>query len=214
MRTLAACASLALAGACASVALAAAVKQTPAQKVVDRVVLRAAQVGPGSITREIPHGREVDGVATLDLCSRAFHSEKMRVARLQLSWIRNTGGGPFLSNEVVAYKPGGAAQAMRELRAAVKACPKGFVKSTIPGAGMIKNRFDSIEGKGFVENSFGVIDHITEKLGKKTLRFDSLLVYQVRGNVLSAVYAFGVVQLPLVVHTAAQSATNLKKLKL
>ena len=114
MRTLAVCASLVLVGACASVALAA--KQTPAQRAVDRVVLRAAQIGPGTITREIPQGREVDGVNTLDLCGQTFRSEKMRVARVQLSWIRNTGGGPFLSNEVVAYKPGGAAQAMRELR--------------------------------------------------------------------------------------------------
>jgi len=213
MRTLAVCACLALTGACASVALAAAAKQTPAQRAVDRVVLRASQVGPGTITREIPHGREVAGVSTLDLCGQTFRSEKMRVARVQLSWIRNTGGGPFLSNEVVAYKPGGAAMAMRELRAAVRSCPKGFVKSAIPGAGMIKNQFDPIKGQ-FVPNSLGLIDHITEKVGKKTLRFDSLLVYQVRGNVLSAVYGFGVVQLPLVVHTAAQSAKNLKKLRL
>jgi hypothetical protein len=212
MRTLAVCASLVLAGACVSVALAG--KQTPAQRAVDRVVLRAAQIGPGTITREIPQGREVDGVNTLDLCGQTFRSEKMRVARVQLSWIRNTGGGPFLSNEVVAYKPGGAAQAMRELRAAVKACPKGFVKSTIPGAGMIKNQFDPIKGKDFVDNSLGLIDHITEKVGKKTLKFDSLLVYQVRGNVLSAVYGFGVVQLPLVVHSAGQSAKNLKKLRI
>jgi hypothetical protein len=215
MRTLAVCAFLALAGACASIAFAGAAKQSPAQRAVERVVLRAAQVGPGSITREIPQGRELAGISTLDLCGARFASEKMRVARVQLSWIRNTGGAPFLSNEVVAYKPGGAAQAMRELRAAIKACPKGFVKSTIPGAGMIKNQFDPIKGRDFVENSIGVIDHITEKVSKKkTLKFDSLLVYQVRGNVLSAVYAFGIPSLALVVHTATESAKNLKKLKL
>jgi hypothetical protein len=182
------------------------------EKKVERAVLRAAEIGPGSITRQIPAGNVVQGQVTLDLCGFTFRSERLRVARLQLSYIRNNGTGPFLSNEVVAYKRGGAAKAMRELRTAVAHCPKGFVKSTVPGAGLIKNRFDPIKSSRFLPGSIGLINHITEKVKKKTLRFDSLLVYQVHGNVLSGVYSFGVVQLPTVVHAAEQSARNLKKL--
>src|SRR4051812_1414561 len=204
MRLLAVCGCLALAAIGASDALASAVGSS-AQKKIDRVVLRAAQLGPGSITREIPNGRDVAGQVTLDLCGFKFRSESLRVARVQLSYIRNTGGGPFLSNEVVAYKPGGAAKAMRELRSAVATCPKGFVKSTVPGAGLIRNRFGSIKSSKFLPGSVGLIDHITEKVKKKTLHFDSLLVYQARGNVLSGVYSFGALRLPIVVHGANES---------
>jgi hypothetical protein len=193
-------------------AFAVAASAFSPEKKVERAVLRAAEIGPGSITREIPAGNVVQGQVTLDLCGFTFRSERLRVARLQLSYIRNNGTGPFLSNEVVAYKRGGAAKAMRELRTAVAHCPKGFVKSTVPGAGLIKNRFDPIKSSRFLPGSIGLINHITEKVKKKTLRFDSLLVYQVHGNVLSGVYSFGVVELPTVVHAAEQSARNLKKL--
>jgi hypothetical protein len=210
MRLAAICACLALGGAVVSVAVASTA-MSPEQK-AERAVLKAAEVGPGSIVRQIPRGSDVKGVVTLDLCGFTFRSEAMRVARLQVSFIRNTGGGPFLSNEIVVYRPGGAAKAMGELRRAVAACPKGFVKSPIPGAGLIKNKFDPIRSSKFLPGSVGLIDHITEKVKKKTMRFDSLLVYQARGNVLSGVYGFGVVQLPVVVHSADQSAANLRKL--
>src|SRR4051812_10072196 len=160
MRLIAVFACLALAAAGASLASAAGLMS--AQKKVERAVLRAAQIAPGSITREIPGGRDVRGVVTLDLCGYKFRSESRRVARIQLSWISNTGGPPFMSNEVVAYKPGGAAKALQELRTAVATCPKGFVKSTVPGAGLIKNKFDRIKGRGFLPGTVGLIDHITE----------------------------------------------------
>jgi len=181
-------------------------------KTVERAVLKAAEIGPGSITRQIPAGDVLQGQVTLDLCGFKFRSEALRLARLQLSYIHNNGTGPFLSNEVVVYKHGGAALAMRELRKAVAHCPKGFVKSPVPGAGLIRNRFDPIKSAKFLPGSVGLIDHITEKVKKKTLHFDSLLVYQAHWNVLSGVYAFGVVELPTVVHAANESARNLKKL--
>jgi hypothetical protein len=198
----------------AAAVLAAAALAFGPEKTVNRAVLRAAQVGPGSIVRDIPHGAQVSGQVTLDVCGFTFKSEQRRLARLQVTFIRNDGTGPFLSNEVVDYKRGWAKKAMKELRHAIATCPKGFAKSTIPGAGLIKNRFDPIKSSKFLPGSIGVIDHITEKLPhkKKPLRFDSLLVYQARGNVLSGVYSFGVAQLPVVVHSAEQSALNLTKL--
>jgi hypothetical protein len=210
MRRLAVLIAMVLAGlgACAAVASTA---RTPKQA-VERAVLKAAEVGPGSIVRQIPGGTVVKGQVTLDLCGFKFTSEALRAARLQVSFIRNTGGGPFLSNEVVAYRTGGAATAMRELRSAIAHCPTGFVKSGVPGAGLLKNSFDPIKSSRFLPGAVGVIDHITEKVSGKTLHFDSLLVYQARGNILSGVYGFGVVQLPTVVHASEQSALNLKRL--
>jgi hypothetical protein len=124
------CISIPVAAAC----FAAAALAFAPEKTVDRAVLKASQVGPGSTVRDIPHGTEVRGQVTLDVCGFGFKSERRRVARLQV--------GPFLSNEVVDYEHGWAKKAMKELRKAIATCPKGFVKSTIPGAGMIRNRFD------------------------------------------------------------------------
>jgi hypothetical protein len=204
------CVSVAV--ACIAAAIAPASTSLSPEQTVERAVLRAAEVGPGSIVRQIPNGSVVQGQVTLDLCGFKFRSEGLRTARLQVSFIKDTGGGPFLSNEVVAYKPGGAAKAMRELRTAVAHCPTGFVKSTIPGAGLIKNSFHPIKSDKFLPGAVGLIDHITEKVGKKTLRFDSLMVYQARGNVLSGVYSFGAAQLPTVVHSANESAGRLRRL--
>jgi hypothetical protein len=132
------CISIPVAAAC----FAAAALAFAPEKTVDRAVLKASQVGPGSTVRDIPHGTEVRGQVTLDVCGFGFKSERRRVARLQVTFIRNDGTGPFLSNEVVDYEHGWAKKAMKELRKAIATCPKGFVKSTIPGAGMIRNRFD------------------------------------------------------------------------
>jgi hypothetical protein len=206
--SLLACCALAAVGSCAAVASGT---RTPKQA-VERAVLKAAEVGPGSIVRQIPGGDVVKGQVTLDLCGFDFTSEARRVARLQVSFIRNTGGGPFLSNEVVAYRPGGAAKAMSELRTAVAHCPAGFVRSRVAGAGLLKNRFNRIRSSRFLPGAIGLIDHITEKVKGKTLHFDSLLVYQARGNILSGVYSFGAAQLPVVVHASEQSALNLKRL--
>ncbi|MFL5926018.1 MAG: hypothetical protein ACJ77E_03680 [Gaiellaceae bacterium] len=198
----------------AAACFAAAAFAFAPEKTVNRAVLRAAEVGPGAIVRDIPHGTEVHGQVTLDLCGFAFKSERRRLARLQVSFIKNDGTGPFLSNEVVDYKHGWAKKALNELRQALTGCPKGFVKSAVPGAGLIRNRFDPIRSTKFLPGSVAVIDHITEKVPhkKKALHFDSLLVYQARGNVLSGVYSFGAVRLPIVLHAAMNSAVNLKKL--
>jgi hypothetical protein len=71
----------------------------------------------------------VAGQVTLDLCGYTFHTEALRLARLQVTYTR--AGAPLISNEVVAYKPGGAASALREVRAAIAHCPAGYVSSGV-----------------------------------------------------------------------------------
>ena len=188
---------------------AAALVETPAQTVA-RVVLRPAQVAPDVMLKRFPGGNQVAGQVTLDLCGYTFHSEALRIARLQVAYTR--GATPVVSNEVVAYKPGGAAAALRELRTAIATCPAGYVASNVRGIGQLKNSITRISVPGSLPGSVAILDRITQKLNGKTARFDAILVFQARRDVLSAVYGYSQAQLALVRHSSAQSALNLKTL--
>src|SRR5918911_5117485 len=74
-----------------------------ATPVLTRVVLRAAQVGPGYRLQQRPDGHGVRGLVTLDLCGFSFPSERLRTARLQVNYVRS-GSTVRLSNEVVTYR--------------------------------------------------------------------------------------------------------------
>jgi hypothetical protein len=187
----------------------AATVATPTQTVA-RVVLTPSQVAPDVTLKQLPGGHQVAGQVTLDLCGYTFHSEALRLARLQVAFTR--GGTSLISNEVVAYKPGGAATALRELRAAVAHCPAGYVSSSVRGMGQLKNSIKHISVAGSLSGSVTIVDRITEKLNGKKLTFDAVLVFQARHDVLSALYGYGLAQLPLVRHAAVKSAANLKTL--
>jgi hypothetical protein len=198
--------------ACALVAASAAagaVVATPAQTVA-RVVLRPAQVAPDVTLKRFPGGNRIAGQVTLDLCGYTFRTEALRLARLQVAYTR--GAVLVVSNEVVAYKPGGAASALRELRTAIAHCPAGYVSSKVPGTGLLKNSITRVSAPGTLPGSIAILDRITQKLNGKTTRFDAILVFQARRDVLSGVYGYGQAQLPVVRHAAAQSALNLKTL--
>lgn len=188
---------------------AAALVATPAQTVA-RIVLRPTQVAPDVMLKHFPGGNQVTGQVTLDLCGYTFHTEALRVARLQVAYTR--GATPVLSNEVVAYEPGGAASALRELRTAIATCPAGYVASNVRGIGQLKNSITRLVVPGLVPGSVAILDRITQKLNGKTTRFDAILVFQARHDVLSAVYGYTEAALPLVRHASAQSALNLKTL--
>jgi hypothetical protein len=205
-----------LAGACsAAIAISAvtaaggAVLASPAQTVAG-VLLTASQVAPDVSLKQLPGGNQVAGQVTLDLCGYTFHTEALRVARRQVAYMR--AGVPVISNEVVAYKPGGAAGALRELRAAIAQCPAGYVSSKVKGMGQLKNTIRHIAVPGALPGSVAVVDRITEKLNGKTHQFDAILVFEARHDVLSAVYGYALAQLPLARHAATESALNLKKL--
>jgi len=193
----------------AASAAGGAVVATPAQTVA-RVVLQPAQVAPDVTLKRFPGGNQVAGQVTLDLCGYTFRTEALRLARLQMAYTR--GSIPVVSNEVVAYKPGGAVSALRELRTAIAHCPAGFVSSNVRGTGQLKNSISRISAPGVLAGSIAILDRITQKLNGKTTRFDAILVFQARHDVLSGVYGYGEAQVPLVRHAAAQSALNLKTL--
>jgi hypothetical protein len=174
---------------------------------LDTVVLRPAQVGSGYAIAPGARDRSLNE-PTIDLCFRAFASEGRRVERLQIGYARR--GSEDTSNEVVCYRPGGAQQALRELRSAT--CDH-----------------EQREARGGVDLATTTVRRVTPKgapAGSVTLTVETELisggardvligagVYQVRGNVLTGVYAYGDESAPVAraVRLAKLSAANLKR---
>jgi hypothetical protein len=193
---------LAVAAACASGALAS-VTVAPA-----KLVLRAAQVGPGYVLVPFQEGRTLKR-PTLDMCHLTFRSEKLRLARDKVVFQRGQ-NDPTIANEVVTYKPGGAAQALKDIRGSIARCPKGPVKS---GLATITTTIQVLHPKGtFLPGSIALAIHASGSVNKKPVSVDGTALYQVRGNVLSGVYAYGSSpdeRLSTMLHAAEQSAAKL-----
>lgn len=199
---LAAAAALALAGS------AAAAPPDPA-----KLILSATQVGVSYqlLQRNDGHGL---GTRTLDLCGTSHYpSESLRTGRVQVDYLRKQ-GTIGLSNEVVTYKGGGAAQAMREVLAHALRCPHRPVlpgeQNLPPLTFTITFLKDSHLLKGYLAVRVRAEGIVNGKMMDQT----SYAVYQQRGNVLSGVYSFGVKagQQAFCLHAAEQSAANLRHL--
>ena len=91
---------------------------------VTKMLLTAGQVGQGYVVLQRQDGLGVKNTVTMDLCGRTgYPSEKLRTARLQVNYLKR-GTTLGLSNEVVAYKAGGAAQAMQRRSSHARSLPE------------------------------------------------------------------------------------------
>jgi hypothetical protein len=188
------------------------VVQSGASRKLDPILLRAPQVGAGYRRTEIPGGRLVQGEVTLDLCGARFPSEALRTARAQVVY-KAAGTSLGVSNEVVGYRSGGAAQALREVTNAADHCPRGPVGSATPGVTQVTYRLQRIHDARLLPGSLALAVHASGTVNGAHRSVTQVVVYQVRGNVLSAVYAFGgsVAKMrTLALAAAAQSAANLR----
>ena len=89
---------------------------------VTKLILKPAQVGQGYVLLGRKDGAGMKQV-TLDLCGRTgYPSEAKRIGRLQVDYLKQ-GSKLGLSNEIVVYKQGAAAQAMREVVRHAVTCP-------------------------------------------------------------------------------------------
>ncbi len=192
----------------ALLAVAAAVQPNLA-----KVALRPAQVGPGYVVQQRPDGQ---GTAqrTLDLCgTKNYPSESLRVERLQVNYLRQN-AKLALSNEVVRYKPGGAAQAMREVAQHVATCPKTPI--AFEGAPPLRYQLTLVHDSKLVKGSVAVRVHRTGTVKGKRVDDVFFVVYQRVGNVLSGVYSYAATgvsasdQETFCLHAAEQSARNLR----
>jgi hypothetical protein len=196
------------------VVVATAGQATAATPSLRQIALAPAQVGPGYRLSVIPGGTQVKGQATLDLCAFSFPSEQLRVARLQVAYDR-PGKAIQLSNEVVRYRPGGAQQALREVAHAASFCPDRPVASNVPGIPPLTYRIATFSDRRLLPGALALRVHFSGTYKGKQISATAIVIYQVKGNVLSGVYTDGsgtvAAQQALGLHAAVQSAKNLRR---
>jgi hypothetical protein len=179
---------------------------------VDAIVLKASQVGPGYRASVIPGGRQLAGQVTLDLCDYTFASESQRIARIQEGYIKSA-TLPIVSNEVVAYRPGGTAAALAELQRAVKDCPP--TPRTGPDVGDdVPTTFHlmKLTVPHLTASYVAVRIYATSAVNGQKRALNGDAIYQFSGNIMSAVYGYGqntAAMLAVSVHAAQAAARNL-----
>ena len=187
----------------------AGLTQGSSTRTLGSIVLRASQVGSGYRLSQIPGGQLVQGETTLDLCGFTYPSESLRTARLQVAY-RAPGTSLELSNEVVGYRPGGAAQALREVTHAAGSCPRGPIKTS---SGDVTVRVQRFRDARLLPGSLALVVHESGTINGQRRSVAGVVVYQVYGDILSGVYADGgtVPQIRKFAVAAAEwSAANLK----
>jgi hypothetical protein len=196
----------------AVIALAAVL--AAAQPNLAKIVLKPGAIGSGYVALQRSDGK---GTAqrTLDLCgTKDYPSESLRRDRLQVDYLKQN--GPLgLSNEVVTYKAGGAAQALREVQRHAQTCPNKPI--AFEGQPPLVYRFTRITDSKLLRGYIAVRIDISGKVKGKPVRAVRYAVYQRFGNVLSGVYSYaltsgvsGAAQQAFVLHAAEASAKALR----
>lgn len=204
--------ALALVGTVSLVCAAAAGAATAPD--VSKLVLRGSQVGPGYLLFQRSDGHGVKTQVTLNLCGTDYPSETRRVTRLQTNYLhRNTTLG--ISNEVVTYRTGGAAQAMREVVRHADSCPHRPIDPGVKGLPKLLFELSRVQDAHLLKGYVAVRINASGTINGKRVSQVSYAVYQRRGDVLSGVYSFGpagsdAAQRRLCLHAAEQSAANLR----
>jgi hypothetical protein len=152
---------------------------------LDPLLLTGAQVGPGYQLFQREGGRGL-GVPTLDGCGLRYPSEKLRTARVQVVYGSRT-SALVVSNEVVAYRPGGAAQALREATASIGRCPRGKVKA---GKGTVVYRLTRLPAASVPPGGVGIAYSAVYTEAGKSERVEAVAVYVRNGDTLSGVYVY------------------------
>ena len=155
---------------------------------LSHVVLSQKQVGPGYKVGNFPFGSSFIGEPTLDLCAASYPSETQRTARLQVRYSHK-GGGVDVSNEVVRYASGGAAQALKEVGAVAQACA---AKSAVITNGTLKETYSvsPLQDPKLPAGAVVVKLTITVSKGKQHQTQTGVAIYQIMGDTLSGIYAF------------------------
>lgn len=125
-------------------------------------------------------------VNTLDLCGAAYPSDALRTARRQVQYGSDS-DDMQVSNEIVTYKSGGAAQALKEVQQAVASCPGGKVQEKDYHGGMAIYHVQKllVTGSKWLPGTqayYVEIDHLD---GSTTTECE---IFQSRANVVDIVY--------------------------
>jgi len=193
------------------VALAAAVLVSPPN--LNKLVLKPAAVGAGYVLVRRTDGQ---GTAqrTLDLCGTSnYGSERLRSGRLQVDYLKQN-GTLALSNEVVAYKGGGAAEAMREVAQHADNCPNKPI--AFEGQPPLKYTITRLVDSKLLKGYLALRVVVTGKVKGQPVRAVRYAIYQRFGNLLSGVYSYAATGVPdpdqqtFVLHAAEASAKALR----
>lgn len=178
-----------------------------------RIVLEPSAVGPGYVLVQRPDGH---GTAqrTLDLCGTSdYPSESLRVGRLQVNYLK-PGGTLALSNEVVTYRPGGAAEAMQEVARHAATCPHRPI--AFEGQPPLTYAITRISDPKLLPGAVALRIDVSGTVKGKKVRAIRFAVYQRLGNTLSGVYSYSAAGVPaavqqrFVLHAAEASAKALR----
>ena len=161
--------------------------ETALQPAHDKLV-RAVELRPEDLpgdygANQMEDGDLVEGEVTLDMCGATFPSEDLRTARHQVAYL---GPGDSISSETVTYEPGGAEQAMGELRDAVAQCPKGFIEG--PPTYKVKISPLPVESD-WQADTIAMRVTFTPKEGRRW-RSSGAAIYQRLDDAITAVYVF------------------------
>jgi hypothetical protein len=167
-------------------ALAAAALASPPN--LAKLVLKPSVVAPGFVMAQRPDGK---GTAqrTLDLCgTKNYPSEALRTDRLQVDYGK-LNAKLALSNEVVVYKDGGAAQAMREVAQHAETCPSKPI--AFEGQPPLLYKITRVSDSRLLRGSIALRIDVSGKINGKRVHATRFAVYQRVGNILSGVYSYG-----------------------
>jgi len=168
-------------------ALALAVVALASQPNLSKLVLKPSSVAPGYLMVQPPDGKG-RAQRTLDVCgTKNYPSEALRTARLQVDY-----GKPkakiLLSNEVVVYKAGGAAQAMREVAEHAKNCPAKPIATE--GLPPLRYTYTRLTDSKLLRGALVFRMVVSGTVKGARVHGVHFLVYQRFGNVLSGVYTY------------------------
>jgi hypothetical protein len=194
--------------------LAIAVVTVAAAPDVKKLLLLPAQLGKGYMVYQRQDGSGVNGTVTMDLCGRTgYTSEKLRTTRLQVNYLKTIKDTGF-SNEVVTYKPGGAAIAMQEVIQHAENCPDTPIRTGDPSLPPLRFTISRVKDSKLLKGYLAVRVRVRGTVNGKKVDQISYAAYQRLGNVLSGVYSFGpntAQQRELFLHAAEESAKNLQR---
>ena len=155
---------------------------------LESIGLQAADVAENRQIGLIPDGDSLLA-PTMDFCDGRYPSEKLRVARLQQAVYDQDGNFAGISSEVVVYANAAAAkQALTEAINVRKNCPVGR-EFTARDGHTLTFTFHSAPGPAdtpLVDADSRLIVHTTMMVDGEPRR--AMLVYQVLGRVLAALY--------------------------
>lgn len=161
----------------------------PTQQFLATLLLQKSDLTTGMKVELIPQGSSLAG-PTLDFCDGTYPSERLRLARRQVAGFDAAGNYAGISTEAVQYETTDAAQqALAELVARKQQCPDGTSYVDADGVTHTLTFFAAPAPTTTKVVRQHVVLHQVDKSELGDQR--SLMVWQVRGNVLLAAYFSG-----------------------